>query len=46
MGHDALQDKFLQRSRLVEKALEHHNNGAYQTSIPSCWHRSTASSTT
>jgi hypothetical protein len=34
MGHDPLQDKFLQRSRLVEKALEHHNNGAYEASVP------------
>jgi hypothetical protein len=31
-GHDPLHDKFLQRTRLVEAALEHHNNGAYKPS--------------
>jgi hypothetical protein len=34
MGHDPLHDKFLQRSRLVEKALNHHNNGAYEAAVP------------
>jgi hypothetical protein len=34
MGHDPLHDKYLQRSRLVEKAVEHHNNGAYEASVP------------
>jgi hypothetical protein len=33
-GHDELHPISLERWRLVEKALDHHRNGAYEASVP------------
>jgi hypothetical protein len=33
-GHDELYPISLERWRLVEKALDHHHNGAYEASVP------------
>lgn len=33
-GHDELHGMFLRRANLVEKAVGHHKNGAYEASVP------------
>jgi hypothetical protein len=33
-GHDELHEVSRERWRLVEKALDHHRNGAYEASVP------------
>jgi hypothetical protein len=34
LGHDELHRRFMRRAELVKKAVKHHNDGAYEASVP------------